>query len=166
MITESTRLFLREITLHDAAFIQQFVNSPKWLLHIGERNIYNAKAAEDYINILLENQQKWGFSLWVFEDKSTQIPMGLCGFLQRDYLPKPDLGYAILPEFENKGFTTEAVQACLNFGKSTLKFIEVYAITSLQNIGSQKVLEKVGFKLQKNFPANKNLENSLVFKLN
>lgn len=166
MITESKRLTIREITLNDAAFMKQLVNSPKWIEHIGERNIHSTKDAETYINILIENQNKWGFTLWVFEDKTTKTPMGICGFLQRDYLPKPDLGYAILPEFENKGFTSEAAKACLSYGKTTLKFTEVYAITSPQNLASQKLLQKIGFMNQPNLTEHKELKNSLVFKLN
>lgn len=165
MITESERLTIREITLHDAAFIQQLVNSPKWIEHIGERNIHSIKEAETYINRLIENQQKWGFTLWVFEDKTAKTPMGICGFLQREYLPKPDLGYAILLQFENQGFTTEAAQACLSYGKTTLNLTEVYAITSPQNIASQKLLQKIGFMNLPNLAEYKELKNSLVFKL-
>jgi len=140
------RLNLRILKLADAKFILELVNSPTWKKHIGERNINDIPAAEKYINNLILIQKKYGFSLWLFEEKETKKPLGICGFLQRDYLPKPDLGFAILPQHEKIGFTTEAANACLNYGKEKLDFKKVYAITRPENIASQRLLEKLGFK--------------------
>lgn len=57
-----------------------------------------------------------------------------------------EIGYGILPEYEGKGYTTEAVQAMTQwaFGNSGVVFVE--AETAPDNKASQRVLEKCGFK--------------------
>lgn len=56
-----------------------------------------------------------------------------------------EIGYGILPGYEGKGYTTEAVQAMTQwaFGNSGVIFVE--AETAPDNKASQRVLEKCGF---------------------
>ena len=56
-----------------------------------------------------------------------------------------EIGYGILPGYEGKGYTTEAVQAMTQwaFGNSGVVFVE--AETAPDNKASQRVLEKCGF---------------------
>ena len=43
------------------------------------------------------------------------------------------------------GLGTEATAACLKYGFENLNFREIIAMTDLENVASQKVLEKIGF---------------------
>ena len=56
-----------------------------------------------------------------------------------------EIGYGIQPEYEGKGYTTEAVQAMTQwaFGQKDVVFVE--AETDPDNKASQRVLEKCGF---------------------
>ena len=56
-----------------------------------------------------------------------------------------EIGYGIQPEYEGKGYTTEAVQAITQwaFGQNDVVFVE--AETDPDNRASQRVLEKCGF---------------------
>lgn len=87
--------------------------------------------------------------------KESHTPIGLCGFLKRDYLDAEDIGFALLPEYERKGYTYEAASAVLNYGENQLGLTKVYAITSKDNIASQKLLKKLGlsFKSHINEPS-------------
>ena len=73
----------------------------------------------------------------------------MCGFVRRDTLPAPDLGFAFLPEFEGKGYGFESSEAMMNYGRERLGFSEVLAITTLDNEASGKLLEKIGFAFDK-----------------
>lgn len=144
-ILETERLLLREATPEDAPFFYELMNTTGWLTHIGDRGITNTAAASFYVKQRLQaSYRKLGFGLWVMEIKESGIPMGLCGFVQRDYLPAPDIGFAILPKYERKGFTFEAAVACLNFGKEKLGLRTVFGITSIENAASQQLLCKLG----------------------
>ena len=51
------------------------------------------------------------------------------------------------PEFWSRGFATEAVLACLDYGITYLNLEEIIAITQEANINSRRLLERVGMQL-------------------
>lgn len=141
------RLTIREATLADAAFAYQLMNTEGWLTHIGDRNINTLENARDYIqNSLIASYRKHGFGLWIMELARDGRAIGLCGLLQRENLENPDVGFAILPEFQRQGFTFEASMGVLNIARD--KNIPVlYGITNETNTNSQGLLEKIGMHL-------------------
>ena len=133
LITE--RLIIREANLSDSKFIFDLLNTPKWIKYIGDRGIKTLKNAEDYINDKIINSYKTnGYGLYIFELKESHIPIGLCGFIKRDYLDSEDIGFALLPDYERKGYTFEAAAAVLKYGESQFGLTKVCAITSKGNI--------------------------------
>jgi len=105
-----------------------------------------------------------GFGLYKVILKQDNSPIGLCGFLQRDFLDHPDIGYAILPKHEGKGYTSEAAKAMLEYGRSTLGFKTILAITSSKNSASQRLLQKIGLERQYNEKYTKE-SNDLLFSI-
>jgi RimJ/RimL family protein N-acetyltransferase len=71
--------------------------------------------------------------------------------VKREGLPNPDLGFAFLPRFEKNGYGFESAAAVMKYGRETLKFDEIMAITTLDNDASGRLLAKVGFKFDKRF---------------
>lgn len=72
--------------------------------------------------------------------------IGMCGFVRRDGLPYPDIGFAFLPDFEGKGYAHESARAAMRYGWEELGLKRVLAITSLDNDSSIRLLRKLGFK--------------------
>jgi RimJ/RimL family protein N-acetyltransferase len=69
--------------------------------------------------------------------------------VRRDTLPAPDVGFAFLPQYEGKGYGFESAEAIMRYGRETLNFERVLAITSLDNEASGKLLLKLGFVFDK-----------------
>ena len=72
----------------------------------------------------------------------------IIGSIDYKYVPRDGLtevGYGLNPLYEGHGFMTEALHAFLDFGKS-LGIRTVRADTRPDNIASQRVLEKCGFR--------------------
>ena len=57
-----------------------------------------------------------------------------------------EVGYAILPGERRKGYCSEAAALAVDFTFLTTPVVRVQADTNVRNVGSQKVLERVGFK--------------------
>ncbi|MFI5237416.1 MAG: GNAT family N-acetyltransferase [Ignavibacteriales bacterium] len=147
IILNTERLILREAQITDSQFFYNLLNMPKWIKYIGDRGIKTLRNAEDYIKDKLINSYKTnGYGLYVFELKESHIPVGICGFINRDYLDSVDIGFALLTEYERKGYTFEIARAVLSYGEDQLGFTKVYAITSTDNTASQELLKKLGFK--------------------
>lgn len=165
-ILETERLRLRELTLTDAPFIVELVNSPGWLKYIGDRNIKTIDQAKTYLeNGPIKSYHDNGFGLWLVETKGTNTPLGMCGILKRETLEYPDLGFALLPEYIGKGYGFEAATATLEFAKYTLTLPTLCAITVPYNQNSIKVLEKVGMKFNKRIFFPNNPEELLLYQI-
>ena len=149
-VLQTQRLILRKLKLNDTAFIIELVNSPGWLQYIGYRNIHTTEDAIRYLEDgPLKSYEQNGFGLLLIQLKTTKAPIGMCGLLKRDALPLPDLGYALLPAYEGKGYITEATSAYLAYVEQQLQIEKLMAITNLDNAKSIRVLEKLNFVFER-----------------
>lgn len=144
---ETERLHIELANLDDKEFFFTLLNSPNWLKYIGDRGIKTLQDAVNYIqNSLIKSYCEKGFGLYKLVLQENNAPIGICGFLKRDYLDSVDIGFAVLPEYEGKGYTYEAAKAILEYGKTQLDMKVVYGITTNNNAGSQHLLEKLGLR--------------------
>ncbi|RZK98993.1 MAG: N-acetyltransferase, partial [Hymenobacter sp.] len=60
---------------------------------------------------------------------------------QRDFY---DIGYRFLPRYWGQGYGSEAAQAWLTQGIDTLGLPRICAYADAENIGSRRILEKIG----------------------
>ena len=143
---QSLNLNLRRFTTDDGAFIFELLNTPTWKQFIGDRNI---NTREDAVNYIINGPQglynQYGYGPWLLSLKNTDEPIGMCGLFKRDYLDKPDLGFAFMPGFEGRGFAYEACMASLQHVKATYAADKLYATTTDANLRSQRLLERCGF---------------------
>ena len=102
-----------------------------------------------------------GFGLWGVELKASGELAGMCGLIQRDALPAPDLGYAFLPAFRGQGLAREAASLCLAFGLVTLAMPRILAIVTETNAASRRLLESLGMRLHE--PTTLGGETLLVY---
>jgi RimJ/RimL family protein N-acetyltransferase len=149
-VLETERLSLRPITVDDAEFILALLNEPSFLHYIGDKQVRNLEDARQYIlNGPVASYQRHGLGLLLAELRESRTPIGMCGLLKRDELPEPDIGFALMPDFWNKGFAFEAAAAVLQDAHDRLKLQRILAITSLDNDASIKLLERLGFKFER-----------------
>ncbi|WP_369404806.1 GNAT family N-acetyltransferase [Piscibacillus salipiscarius] len=66
----------------------------------------------------------------------------------------PEIGYHIHKDYWNKGYASEAALACKQYAFNKLGYDRVYSYTTLNNVPSQKVAEKIGMETYKVFEKN------------
>ena len=81
-----------------------------------------------------------------------------------------EIGCRLRKEFWNRGYATEAAQACLDFAFQQAGLSEVYSFTSLHNLPSQKVMQKLGMEFVKEFdnekvPADSPLYRHVLYRI-
>ena len=146
-ILETKRLILREVSAGDAEFMLDLLNQPSFIKYIGDRNVRTTAEAEEFIETRYrQSYRDNGFGLYAVELKDSAEVIGICGFVKRDTLPEPDIGFAFLPQFCGQGFAVESAAGSMKYGEETLGFTKVLAITTQNNESSGKLLEKIGFK--------------------
>jgi ribosomal-protein-alanine N-acetyltransferase len=135
----TTQMLLRHLLIKDAAFVFALLNSANWLKFIGERHVNSLSAAKDYIRKFKNNDRA---QYWVIESKDEGVPVGIITWMKRDYLDHHDLGFAILPAYEGKGYAKAGANLLLeHFDETTVE-----AIVMSENSRSVKLLTKLGFK--------------------
>jgi len=90
-----------------------------------------------------------GARFFIIESRLEHEKVGFIDYflVRSDYLNLFEIGYRIKPSERNKGYTTEAVRLLVDYLFSTKKEIErIESVTDVENVPSQRVLEKNGFK--------------------
>ena len=146
MQLETERLIIRKFRPSDAVFILKLVNEPAFHANIGDKNIRDENDALAYIRKSgSESYARLGFEMYLVALKDSGASIGICGLLQREFLPHPDLGFAYASEFWNKGYGTEAAKAVISWATTTLGHSKLSAFTSTANGASLQLLKKSGF---------------------
>lgn len=148
---ETDRLVIRPINLTDSTFMMQLVNAEGWLKFIGNRNITNEDAAKKYIQKIVDNPN---FYYSVFQLKSTKEPLGIVTFLKRTEQKYPDIGFAILPEYEKNGYAFEATRNYVDELLKTNNYEKIIAITVPDNEKSISLLLKLGLEYEADYPGD------------
>jgi len=149
-VLETERLILRRLTVEDSAFILELLNDPSWLRFIGDKGVRTLEDARDYIlKSIVSMYERLGFGLYLTALKGEDVPIGICGLIKRDSLEDVDIGFAFLPRFRGKGYAYESASAVMAYGERSFGLNRLVAITSSDNYGSAKLLEKLGFKFER-----------------
>ncbi|MEA5138287.1 GNAT family N-acetyltransferase [Arcicella rigui] len=165
-IIETERLILREYNFKDTQFIIQLLNSEGWLAFIGDKNVHTEEDAQSYLlNGPMKSYAENGYGLCAIIRKEDLTPIGMSGLIKRDNLDFPDIGFAFLPEFMGQGYGFEIADAILTHAKDTLKIPTVYGIVMAENIGSRKLLEKIGLRVIGDYTFPSKDENLLLLKI-
>jgi len=144
MLTE--RLEITELSVYNTSFIIALLNSSGWLQYIGDRDVHTIDDAVEYlVQGPLKSYKEKGYGLWLVKLRATNEPIGMCGLLKRDYLSHLDIGFALLPRYEGKGYAREASLAVLNYAARELGQHTIAAIVMPGNEASLQLLHRLGF---------------------
>ncbi len=75
-----------------------------------------------------------------------------------------EIGYELLPEYQNRGIMSNALKSILNFCSKELELKAIEAYTNKANLNSRKLLEKFNFQLQESRTDKGNPDN-VIYRL-
>ena len=149
-VLQTERLNLRRMSLDDAEFIVELLNDSSFLRFIGDKGVRTTEDARQYmLTGPMDSYERHGFGLWLVELKGSRTPIGICGLLKRDTLSDVDIGFALLPQYRSKGYAFESAAAVMSYGKNVLGLRRIVAITDEDNVGSIRVLERIGMSFDR-----------------
>ena len=147
---ETPSLLLRPIQDGDVQGIYELDSDPEVHRYLGNHPIKTMKEAEGIVAYIQEQYETYGFGRWAVIDKESQEFVGWSGLkyetMVREDMDYNDLGYRLKRKFWGLGIATETSLEALKFGFATLGLDEIYAGADVNNIGSNKVLQKVGMQ--------------------
>jgi len=159
---ETNRLILRDFEIndiklfHDMSIEEKITNFQKWFLGKNgykqwveesiDHNNRIPRFAYNLVIILKNNEKSIGWLGWGTDDLEIR---------------KYDFGYALLPEYWNKGIMAEALKCGVNYMFKELKASIVFGECVNENIGSARVMEKVGLNLTREWEEINNETNKI-----
>jgi RimJ/RimL family protein N-acetyltransferase len=157
-VIQTPRVILRELEPGDAEFILELLNEAGFIRFIGDKGVRTLGDACEYIlQGPVDSYSRNGFGLYAvclrepaLDGAPVGTPIGICGLVKREGLGDPDVGFAFLSRFWSKGYAVESAAAVLRHARGVLKLLRIVAITSPDNTQSIAVLEKIGFKYERN----------------
>ncbi len=149
-VLETDRLVLSHLCVNDAEFMLELLNDPAFLEFVGDKGVRTLDDAREYILTgPVDSYERHGFGLFLTSLKDGGAPIGICGLVKRESLEYADIGYGLLPEFRGNGYALEAASAVLNHARTILRLNRILAVTSPDNHGSIRILEKLGLSFEK-----------------
>ncbi len=153
---ETERLILREIVPSDIDGMFELDSDPEVHKYLGNKPVQSKQQIAAVIDFIRKQYIDYGIGRWAIVDKKTDEFMGWAGLKyvteetngQRNFY---DLGYRLIRRHWGKGIATEAAQVSLEYGFNDMKLEKLHGIADCQNIGSNKILTKVGFNLVETF---------------
>lgn len=163
---ETERLILQPTSEDDAAFIYELVNTPKWLANIGDRNVKSVADAKSYIkDRIIPQLEKLGYGNYTLIRKLDNIKIGSCGLYDREGLEGIDIGFALLPVYENMGYGFESATKLIEVANQEFNIKLISAITTKENRTSQKLIEKLGLTYVKTVKIPNDAEELLLYNI-
>ncbi|MDF0692775.1 GNAT family N-acetyltransferase [Aquirufa ecclesiirivi] len=157
-ILRSQRLYVKDLSLKDAPFLLELLNTPGFMEFIGDRGVRSWEEAKAFCTKLRNNP---AIHYRVVFLQSSDIPLGIISLVQRDYLPQPDIGFAFLPTYSGMGYAYEAASLVLDDYFVNHK-APIFATTLEHNVRSIKLLLRLDLTFERSIERDQ--QQLLVYK--
>lgn len=152
----------QKIKVRDGVHLSSIRHADKAALleHLRSKDVYNttltiphpyfAAHADSWIQKRIEQSQRLGREVsFAIRDEEGKL-VGVIGAdsLELGTTHKAEIGYWLAKPFWGQGIMTDAVRAYVAYGFGELQLLKLTAHTFEFNVGSARVLEKNGFKLE------------------
>ena len=157
---ETERLILRPLSIDDLDAVYKWASDPR----VNKYMIYPLYKSKDdgveWLNTLYEDDDKKDFG---FVLKETGELIGSGGIYYHSDIDVWSIGYNLSYDYWNRGLVTEAMTKIIEWARQSFTVRAVAATFAIGNIGSQRVMEKLGMTFYEDTEYSK-LDNSETFK--
>src|SRR5262245_53921651 len=149
-ILETARLRMRGFAMVDLDLIAPMYADPRVMHFLGKTpEPLSREAAQERLAAMIFRWETRRIPLWALELKDGGEWIGRCGVSPYKDTDLIELAYSLLPAHWGKGYTTEASRACLKHVRDHFDWPGIVTRTRPDNVRSQRVIEKIGFKFDR-----------------
>lgn len=159
---ETDRLLLRPFAVDDFDGLYSYQSHPDVATYLlwGPRT-------EDEVRVALEKKLASGSIASPGDILSLAVVLKETGALVGDFIlhwiedehRQAEIGYIIHPDHAGRGYATEAGRVILRIGFEDLELHRVFGRVEPRNVGSARVLEKLGMRLEAHFVENEYIKD-------
>lgn len=149
----TARLEIRDFVPEDRAAVHEYASDPLVTRHLWWGPFSELDTLEFLGRTAREARvrPRENFELAVV-DRQRGLVIGGCEFLcRRPIYQEYEIGYFFRPDSWGRGIATETVRALLDFGFYSARAHRIYALVDPENTASQRLVARVGFRLEGHF---------------
>ena len=148
-VLETERLTLRQLNLNDAKAIFGLRTNKEVNTYITRNPMNNLSEARAFIDGISNTIEENTGVLWVLEAKNNSELLGTIGLRNFNVAENyAEIGYDMHPNYQERGYMSEAFEAVLVYAKENMELTTVEAFTHHNNNASIALIEKYDFALQ------------------
>lgn len=147
-VLETPRLILRKWQKYDLEPFAAMNQCPQVMEYFPSP--LSRDESEDFIKICNAEIAQQGFGLFACVLKECLQFIGFVGLhipsFKTRFTPCVEIGWRLAQPFWGQGYATEAAHAVLQFGFEQCKLTEIVSFTTVKNVRSRRVMEKLGMQ--------------------
>lgn len=146
---ESTRLILRPLRESDAESMFAYTSLPESFRFLKRETHHSVQEDIEFIRHAEEGYRSHREFLYGIEEKTSGVLIGTCrlfGLNMRDGVG--EVSYLLHPLYQRRGYTSEAISRIIAYAFNELGLQRIQARCVQDNIGSERVMQKCGMKLE------------------
>jgi len=156
IVAETDRLIVREILPSDVDGMFEMDSDPEVHKYLGNKPVTEKEQISQVIHFVRQQYIDNGIGRWAIIDKTSNEFIGWTGLkfvtdLTNNHQNYYDLGYRLKRKYWGQGIATETALISLDYAFNVLNVNELYAAASVENIGSNKILQKIGMHFVETF---------------
>jgi [ribosomal protein S5]-alanine N-acetyltransferase len=140
----TTRLTARRVGVDDQPFLVGLFADERVTRTLGgPRDVTRVRDDVDRWN---RHWDEHGFGLWTLRLRDDATPVGWTMLHTTTPGPGVEVGWTVAADHWRQGYATEAATAAVDIGFGAVGLDRVVAFTSVDNVASRGVMEKLGFR--------------------
>jgi RimJ/RimL family protein N-acetyltransferase len=150
LILETNRLIMRELVPGDATAMFELDCNPAVMQYLGGQTMQTADEMIPVVDYIRRQYTENGIGRYAVILKETGEFIGWSGIKfvtepENNFVNFYDLGYRFIEHFWGKGYGYEAALPWIDYAFDIMKINKLNADAHIHNVGSNRILQKLGF---------------------
>lgn len=143
-ILETERLVLRQLKMKDAQAMYNYASNDDVTKHVLWNTHTSLEQTKQFLQYMIDKYEQENYA-WAVTLKDSDEFIGTIDYVMFNKEERiGEIGYALSHLYWGKGYMSEAAQALIHYGFAELNLERIQARCFAENIGSERVMQKIG----------------------
>lgn len=149
---ETQRLLATRARHDDLGDLVRMHTDPAVMATLGGK-VWSRDETQAFLDRVIGHWDRHGYGVWMLRGREDGAFVGRAGLRRKliEGYEETELLYACMPEYWSHGLTSEAAEGIVRLAFDRLMMTSLVAFTLPTNAASRRVMEKTGFRYERNF---------------
>lgn len=148
VVLETAEFVVQRMAPGDEATMLALFTDPHVVRFVDDGSVLSSAQVDAWIVKSAENYARHGYGTWLLAEREGGPVFGWGGFVSPGREPVPELIYGLARSHWGRGLGKAVAAALTGHGITRLGFHQILATIDDANLGSCRILERLGFRLE------------------